>query len=66
MARFDNQFPEYPQMSSGWKYVIYLTYKKYGIKKHLHLLANFTFLFPVDLCCHIAASLYDMNANKAV
>jgi hypothetical protein len=63
---FDNQFPEYPQMFSGRKHVVYLTYKKYGIKKHLHLLANFTFRFPVYISCHDAVSLYDMNANTAV
>jgi hypothetical protein len=67
MTRFDNQFPEYPQMFSGRKYVVYLTYKEYGFKKYLHLLANFTFQFPVHISCRDALSLYDRNANnKAV
>jgi hypothetical protein len=53
-------------MFSGCKCIVYLTYKKYGIKKHLHLLANFTFKIPVNISCSDAVSLYDMNANNAV
>jgi hypothetical protein len=66
MARFDKHFPVYQQMFSGCKYVIYLTYKKYGIKKHLHLQVNFPFQFAVYISCRDAVSLYDMNANNAV
>jgi hypothetical protein len=58
-SRFTAVVPMSPRMLSGRKYILFLIYKKYGINKHLRLLAKFQFpVFSVNELprCNIISS----------